>query len=63
MSLIIQKSLPLKEVLSPLESALLLHLLERILIALQNITGASASCEAFSTVFIFEVLIKVFKIG
>jgi len=39
MSLIIQKPLSLKEVLSPLEGTLLLHLLEGILIALQNITG------------------------
>jgi len=57
MSLIIQKSLSLKEVLSPLEGALLLHLLEGILIILQNITGTSASSKSFSTIFIFEVLI------
>jgi hypothetical protein len=38
--LVVQKSLSLKEILSSLKSALLLHLLERILIALQNITGA-----------------------
>jgi len=57
MSLIIQESLSLKEVLSPLEGTLLLHLLERILITLQNITGTSATCESFSAIFIFEVLI------
>ena len=57
MSLIIQKSLSLKEVLSPLEGTLLLHLLERILITLQNVTGASTPCESFGTIFIFEVLI------
>ena len=57
MSLIIQKSLSLKEVLSPLEGTLLLHLLERILITLQNVTGASTPCESFCALFIFEVLI------
>lgn len=38
MCLIVQKSLSLEEILSPLESTLLLHLLERVLIALQNVT-------------------------
>ena len=57
MSLVIQKSLSLKEVLSPLEGTLLLHLLKRILITLQNIIGASATCESFGAIFIFEVLI------
>ena len=57
MSLIIQESLSLKEVLSPLEGTLLLHLLERILITLQNITGTTASVKSFSTIFIFEVCV------
>jgi len=57
MSLVIQKSLSLKEVLSPLEGTLLLHLLERILITLQNITGTTASVKSFSTIFIFEVCV------
>ena len=42
MRLVIQKPLSLKEVLSPLKGTLLLHLLERILIALQNITRSVA---------------------
>ena len=57
MSLIIQKPLSLKEVLSPLKGTLLLHLLKRILIALQNITRTSTTSEAFRAVLIIIVLI------
>lgn len=57
MGLVIQKSLPFEESLPPLEGTLLLHLLERILIALQNITRATAWVEAFGAVLVIIVLI------
>jgi hypothetical protein len=34
MGLVVQKSLPLEEILSPLKGTLLLHLLEGVLVAL-----------------------------
>lgn len=60
MGLVIQKSLPFKEGLPPLEGTLLLHLLEGILIALQNITCATTWVEAFGAALVIIVLIKVF---
>jgi hypothetical protein len=56
MSLIIQKSLSLKEILPPLKSALLLHLLERILIILQNITS-SILRKTLSAILVVVILI------
>jgi hypothetical protein len=53
--LVIQKTLSLEEILSPLESALLLHLLKRILIILQNITGTVAILKTLSAILIIVV--------
>tara|TARA_B110000285_G_C15099316_1_gene604023 strand:- start:863 stop:1030 length:168 start_codon:yes stop_codon:yes gene_type:complete len=53
--LIIQKTLSLEEILSPLERTLLLHLLKRILIILQNITGTVAILKTLSAILIIVV--------
>lgn len=61
MRLIVQETLPLKEILPTLESRLLLHLLKRILPSLRiGLAGPAAHLVANSAI---EVLVVVFQLG
>lgn len=64
MSLVVKESFPLKEVLSPLEGTLLLHLLETVFIRLQNVLGrVLVSVSELLLLLVHITWILIFKVG